>query len=57
MGGEKSAKRRKINIHANKSCPEIAARMGADTMDTVLKVSENDQNGQVEATPVRTVSM
>ncbi|MFB2770963.1 NADPH-dependent FMN reductase [Pelatocladus sp. BLCC-F211] len=37
-----------INLHASKPCPEIAARMGADTMDTVLNVSNNAQTGKVE---------
>jgi NAD(P)H-dependent FMN reductase len=41
-----------VNTHANKPCPEIATRMGADTMDTVLKVSNNAQTGSVEVTPI-----
>ncbi|MEH2316758.1 NADPH-dependent FMN reductase [Nostoc sp.] len=41
-----------VNTHASKPCPEIAARMGADVMDTVLEVSYNAQTGKVEATPV-----
>jgi hypothetical protein len=28
-----------MNLHANKPCPEMAARMGMDVMDTVLPVS------------------
>jgi NAD(P)H-dependent FMN reductase len=35
--------------HANKPCPEIAARMGADVIDTVLQVSQSTQTGKVEA--------
>lgn len=41
-----------VNTHASKPCPEIAARMGADAMDTVLQVSRNAQTGEVKATPV-----
>jgi NAD(P)H-dependent FMN reductase len=36
--------------HANKPCPELAARMGEDAMDTVLQVSHSTQTGKVEAT-------
>jgi len=35
--------------HANKLCPELAARMGADAMDTVLQVSQSTQTSKVEA--------
>ncbi|MBW4614449.1 MAG: NAD(P)H-dependent oxidoreductase [Desmonostoc vinosum HA7617-LM4] len=41
-----------VNTHANKPCPEIATRMGADAMDTVLEVSNNTQTGEIKATPV-----
>ncbi|MBD2515921.1 NAD(P)H-dependent oxidoreductase [Nostoc sp. FACHB-973] len=41
-----------VNTYASKPCPEIAARMGADAMDTVLQVSRNVQTGEVKATPV-----
>ncbi|MFN6568341.1 NADPH-dependent FMN reductase [Dendronalium sp. ChiSLP03b] len=41
-----------VNTHANKPCPEIAVRIGADAIDTVLKVSNNAQTGEVEATAV-----
>ncbi len=36
--------------HANKPCPELAARMGNDAMDTVLQVSQSIETGKVEAT-------
>jgi NAD(P)H-dependent FMN reductase len=38
--------------HANKSCPEIAARMGSDTADTVLQVSQCSQTGRIEGIPI-----
>ncbi len=37
--------------HANKPCPELAARLGADTIDTVLQVSQSLETGKVEAAP------
>jgi NAD(P)H-dependent FMN reductase len=40
-----------MNYHANKPCPETAAKMGMDTMDTVLQVRTCSQTGKVEATP------
>ncbi len=40
-----------MNLHANKPCPEMAARMGMDVMDTVLQISENMQTGKTEASP------
>jgi NAD(P)H-dependent FMN reductase len=36
--------------HANKPCPELAARMGTDAIDTVLQVSQSTETGKVEAT-------
>lgn len=39
------------NYHANKPCPEIAAKMGTETEDTVLRVTCSEK-GEVEATPV-----
>ncbi|MGA7954543.1 MAG: NAD(P)H-dependent oxidoreductase, partial [Gloeobacterales cyanobacterium] len=41
-----------MNLHANKPCPEMAAHMGMDVMDTVLQISQNVQTGKVEASPV-----
>ncbi|NJM67243.1 MAG: hypothetical protein HC851_16995 [Acaryochloris sp. RU_4_1] len=38
--------------HANKPCPETAARMGTDMRDTVLEVSQSSLTGKVEANPV-----
>lgn len=35
-----------INYHANKPCPEKAARMGLDPMDTFLKVSTSKPEGE-----------
>ncbi|NJR61430.1 MAG: NAD(P)H-dependent oxidoreductase [Cyanobacteria bacterium CRU_2_1] len=35
--------------HANKPCPELAARMGTDAIDTVLQVSQSTETGKVEA--------
>lgn len=37
--------------HANKPCPEMAARMGTDVIDTVLQVSLSSE-GTMEAKPV-----
>jgi len=45
---KKSAETTMIH-HANKPCPELAARMGADVMDMVLQVSQSTQTGKVEA--------
>lgn len=41
-----------INYHASKPCPEIAARMGMDAMDTVLEVGMSAETGKIEANPV-----
>lgn len=41
-----------MNLHANKPCPEMAARMGMDVMDTALQISQSVQTGKVEASPV-----
>jgi NAD(P)H-dependent FMN reductase len=41
-----------VNVHANKPCPEMAAQMGTDAMETVLQVSNNALTGKVDATPV-----
>lgn len=41
-----------INLHANKPCPEIATRMGADVLETVLQVSLFPETGKVEATAI-----
>jgi hypothetical protein len=38
--------------HANKPCPEVAARMGSDAADTILQVSQCSQTGRVEGTPI-----
>ncbi len=38
--------------HANKPCPELAARMRVNAIDTVLQVSQNSQTGQIEGNPV-----
>lgn len=40
----------KPNYHANKPCPEIAAKMGTETEDTVLRVTCSE-SGEVKATP------
>lgn len=39
------------NYHANKPCPEIAAKMGTETEDTVLRVTCSEA-GEIEAIPV-----
>ncbi|AFZ38239.1 NADPH-dependent FMN reductase (plasmid) [Stanieria cyanosphaera PCC 7437] len=39
------------NYHANKPCPEIAAKMEAETTDMFLQVTRT-QTGKVEVTPV-----
>jgi NAD(P)H-dependent FMN reductase len=39
------------NYHANKPCPEIAAKMSTDTEETVLRVTCSE-SGEVEATPI-----
>lgn len=41
-----------LNQHTNKPCPEIATRMGADAMETVLQVSLCPETGKVEATVI-----
>ena len=41
-----------MNHHADKPCPEKAAKMGTDATDTVLKVSTCSQTGKVEAKAV-----
>lgn len=41
------------NYHANKPCPELAAKMGTETLDTVLQVTCS-QTGEVKATPTST---
>lgn len=38
-----------INIHANKPCPEIAARMDQDVMEIVLQVQTDSETGRMEA--------
>jgi hypothetical protein len=38
--------------HANKSCPEIAARMGSDAADAILQVSQCSQTGRIEGVPI-----
>ncbi|MGV2830893.1 NADPH-dependent FMN reductase [Myxosarcina sp. GI1(2024)] len=38
------------NYHANKPCPEIAAKMGSETTDMFLQVTRT-QTGKVEAIP------
>ncbi|OWY64495.1 NADPH-dependent FMN reductase [cyanobacterium TDX16] len=35
--------------HANKPCPEMAARMGTDAMDSVLQISQSCETNAVEA--------
>lgn len=35
--------------HANKPCPELAARMGTDAIDTILQISQSTETGKVEA--------
>jgi NAD(P)H-dependent FMN reductase len=37
-----------INLHANKPCPEMAARMGTDAIDTFIQVSTDDQSSKLE---------
>jgi hypothetical protein len=34
--------------HANKPCPELAARMGTDAIDTLLQVSQSTETGKIE---------
>jgi NAD(P)H-dependent FMN reductase len=41
-----------MNYHANKPCPELAARMGMDAVDTVLQVGCSETGG-VEANLAR----
>lgn len=38
--------------HANKPCPEMAARMGTDAIATVLQVSQCSQTKRVEGNPI-----
>ncbi|MBE9171017.1 NAD(P)H-dependent oxidoreductase [Pleurocapsales cyanobacterium LEGE 06147] len=47
---EQEVKTATPNYHANKPCPEIAAKMGMETADAVLRVTCS-QTGKVEAIP------
>ena len=37
-----------MNYHANKPCPEIAAKMGAESTDAVLEVRTCSETGKIE---------
>ncbi|MGQ4646707.1 hypothetical protein [Lyngbya aestuarii] len=41
-------------FHANKPCPEMAAKMGSNSAGTVLEVKTCSETGKIEATPVTT---